>query len=122
MPNHGQGGRPLKRVDEYKDEILDRLHTQHWKQHEIITWLEDNKDIVIDIRTLRRRLQKWGDPPQDRTKDTEELRSRIQSMFCRLGASDGKMLEWLHDEDFTVTLSGLVRIRKELGLKRLDQS
>ena len=37
MPNHGQGGRPLKGVDEYKDEILDRLHTQHWKQHEIIT-------------------------------------------------------------------------------------
>ena len=41
-------------------------------------------------------------------------------MFCRLGASDGKMLEWLHGEDFTVTLSGLVRITKELGLKRLE--
>ena len=122
MPSHDRRGRPTKGVDDYKDEILERLHEQSWKQQEIVTWLEDNKDIVIDVRTLRRRLQQWGEPPQDRTKDTEELRSRIHFMFCRLGATDEELLEWLHDEDFTVTMRGLVRIRKELGLRRLETS
>lgn len=122
MPDHGQGGRPSKGVDDYKDEILDRLHEQSWKQQEIVAWLKDNKDMVIDVRTLRRRLQKWGEPPQDRTKDTGELRSRIHHMFCQLGGTDEEMLKWLHDEGFTVTLGGFVRIRKELGLRRLEPS
>ena len=122
MPNFGHGGRPPKGVDDYKDEILDRLHGQNWKQPEIVTWLEDNKDIVIDVRTLQRRLQKWGEGLQDRTKDTEELRSRIRYLFCRDGLNDKEMLEKLYNEEFTITMRGLVRIRKELGLRRLETS
>ena len=43
-------------------------------------------------------------------------------MFCRLRAKNTKMLDDLITEGHTVTLMGLVRIRKELGLKHLEQS
>ena len=32
------------------------------------------------------------------------------------------MLDWLKDENFILTSANLVRIRKELGLKRLEAS
>ena len=32
------------------------------------------------------------------------------------------MLTWLKNEDFQITFTGLIRIRKELGLKRLEKS
>ena len=53
MPTHGQGaGFPSKDVNLYKDEILDLVHRQHWKQGKIVTWLADNKDLKIDTHTL----------------------------------------------------------------------
>ena len=91
---------------------------RQWKQSEIVAWLADNKDIHVNPRTLRRRLQEWGSHQVDRTEDSEQLRNRIQFMFCRIGASDDEMLQWLKDESFQITLRGLVRIRKEHGLKR----
>ena len=72
MPNHGQGGRPSK-VDQYKDEILNLYNTQHWKQDEIVTWLADNKDLKIDVRTLQRRLKEWASQHHDRTEEFESM-------------------------------------------------
>lgn len=43
-------------------------------------------------------------------------------MFCRLEASDEDMLEWLKQEQFKITRDGLVRIRKDLGLRRMKHS
>ncbi|KAF6238756.1 hypothetical protein HO173_003263 [Letharia columbiana] len=110
MPLHGAGGRPSKESEEYKDEILDQVHTKQWKQQEIVTWLADNKDLKINARTLQRRLKEWRSHQQDRTEDSEQLRNRIQYLF------------WLKAEGFQVTPRGLIRIRKELGFKRLEQS
>ena len=122
MPNHGQGGRPSKDIDLYKDEVLDLFHRQHWKQDEIVTWLPDNQDLKINARTLRRRLKELGSQHHDHTEDTEQLRNRIQLLFCRFGATDDEMLAWLKDESFTVTLNGIVRIRLDLNLKGRENS
>ena len=120
MPNHGYGGRPSKKLEDYRDDILDQIYERHWKRQEVIDWLADNKGLVITRRTLHRYLTQWGASSQDRTKDTEQLRQRIQVLFCRIGASDKEMLEWLQAEGFTITSRGLVRIRKELGFKRWE--
>ena len=115
-------GRPSKGLQAYKNDILRHLSEQ-WKHHEIITWLADNKDLVVERRTLLRYLKQWGIPPQlDRTEDIDELRQRIRIFFCRAGATDEEMVRWLRIEGFTISPSGLVRIRKELGYKRLETS
>ncbi|KAM0803128.1 hypothetical protein BDR22DRAFT_802080 [Usnea florida] len=123
MPSGGShgGGRPSKGLEEYKNDIL-RQVSQGWKDHEVITWLTDNKDLVIERRTLLRYFKKWGVSRLDRTEDTQELRDRIRVFFCRAGATDEEMLRWLRIDGFTITPTGLVRIRKELGYKRLEPS
>lgn len=123
MPQSGQRGRPSKDVARYKDEILSRLHTAGWKQQEVVSWLADNKDLTIDPRTLRRYLRQWDSPSlRGTTDDTEQLRNRIHFLFCNVGASDDEMVTGLKEEGFHVTSRGLVRIRKGLGLKRLETS
>ena len=124
MPRGGNrgGGRPPKGLDKYQNDILHQICTQRWKQHEVITWLADNKDLVINPRTLQRYLRKWGVPQQDRTEDTEELRQRMLILLRRAGSSDEEVLRWLQIDGFTITTRGLVRIRKELGYKRLEPS
>ena len=119
MPNHGYGGRPSKKLENYRDDILNQIYELHWRRHEVIDWLADNKNLVITRRTLHRYLTQWGAPSQDRTEDTEQLRQRIHVLFCRIEASDEEMLKWLQAEGFIITSRGLVRIRKELGFKRL---
>ena len=120
MPNHGYGGRPSKKLETYRDDILNQIYERHWGRREVIDWLADNKNLVITRRTLHRYLTQWGAPSQDRTEDTEQLRQRIHVLFCGIGASDKEMLERLQAEGFTITSRGLVRIRKELGFKRLE--
>ena len=124
MPRGGNrgGGRPSKGLENYRNDILHQIYTQQWKQHEVITWLADNKDLVIDPRTLQRYLRKWGAPQQIRTEDTEELRQRMRILLRRAEASDEAMLRWLQVDGFTITSRGLVRIRKELGYKYLEIS
>lgn len=122
MPNHGKGGRKSKGVEAFRDEIIDQIHTRNWRQKDVIKWLADNQDIRIDRVTLSRYLGKWDAAQRETTIETEELRQRIHFMFCTLGAKDNEMLNDLKTEGHTVTLRGLVRIRKELGLRRLDPS
>ena len=122
MPNHGFGGRIPLRVNDYKADIIDRLLVQHQTQGEIATWLQNEKNLKVDIRTLQRYLKRWDITLKDHTEDSEQLRNRIQFMFCKLGASDDDMLQWLQKENFKITRRGLVRIRKDLGLKRLEVS
>ncbi len=118
MPNHGFGGRLPLPLDDYKAHIIDRLLVQHQSQGEIVAWLQNEKNLKVDVRTLQRYLKKWDVNQKDRTEDSEQIRNRIQFMFCKLGASDNDMLSWLQKEGFKITRRGLVRIRKDLGLKR----
>jgi len=41
-------------------------------------------------------------------------------MVCRLGAQDEEIHSWLKDEGFEIAKAGLVRIRKEMGLRRRE--
>ena len=122
MPNHGKGGGQLKGVERFHDKIINQMHTHNWVEKNVIQWLVNTQNICIDRKTLSRYLSKWDAAQQKNIIDTEELRQRIHFMFCRLGAKDTEMLDDLTTEGHTVTLTGLVRIRKELGLKRLEQS
>ena len=122
MPNHSFSGRLPLRLDNYKASIINRLTVQHQTQKEIVTWLQNKKSFQVDVRTLQRYLKKWDVNQKDRTEDSEQLRNRIIFMFCKLGASDNDMLLWLQKEGFKITRRGLVRIRRDLGLKRLEPS
>ena len=113
-------GRPSKGLENFKDEILNRVRIEKWKQQDIVDWLADNHDIKINIRTLGRCLKNWDALQQDRTVDTEDLRKRINFLLREWRLSDEKRLKMLQEEGFKITARGFVRIRKELGFKRLE--
>ena len=122
MPNHGFGGRLPLQLENYKAYIIDRLSIQHQTQGEVVTWLQNKKNLKVNVCTLQRYLKRWDINLKDHTEDSEQLRNQIQFMFYKLGALDNNMLVWLQKEDFKITRRGLVRIRKDLGLKRLEVS
>ncbi|KAH7109535.1 hypothetical protein EDB81DRAFT_833653, partial [Dactylonectria macrodidyma] len=84
----------------------------------IILSLSTNYNIQVSRAVLYRFLQKWELLRQRRTVDTEPLRERIKSMFFDECLKDAIILRRLQDEGFSLSLTGLCKIRRELGLFR----
>ena len=69
--------------------------------------------------TLAKFLQEWTNLKKDITDDTPELRLAIASLFFSAQSiSDETMLRILKQEGYTVTLRGLISIRKHLHIYR----
>ena len=87
----------------------------------MLTWLRDEEKVILTSAALSRSLKTCGVIKHARTQDSEELRNQIRCMFCKLRASDHEILLCLNRANVKVTLRGLLRIRKELGLRRWEQ-
>jgi hypothetical protein len=83
----------------------------------IIIRLKDLWEIDINARTIERRLQEWNIQACTQTADTPFLRTQIAILY-RLGDTDEEMLEDLEDCGYTASITGVVCIRKKLGLIR----
>ena len=101
--------RPVLDLNVYKDEIL-QLQSQSTIP-EIIQYLQTTYNLSISVRTLQRRLKDWGSRTYTDSSDPTFL-PRLRELFFH-GMNDNEILRTLKAEGFTVTLGGLVRIRKE---------
>jgi hypothetical protein len=100
----------------YREAITEWART-NVNQEEIANRLKDLYGISVDPRTVRRRLQEWNVQTRTQTADTPFLRAQIAILY-RLGDTDEEMLEDLEDCGYTASITGVVRIRKKLGLIR----
>lgn len=83
----------------------------------MLEWLSF-RGVSITRSSLYRQLQEWDSIKQSRTEDTPQLRVRIAVLFYDMCLQDKDMLEVLLTEGFSVTKTGLARLRLELGLRR----
>lgn len=100
-----------------------RLQIEEWKRNntkdeDILRLLKEEFDLNLSRTTLWRNLKQWSFSPRPITQDSDHLRQRIRDLTCDLALNDHFTLLQLHSEGFIITKTGLIRIRKELGLKR----
>ena len=108
---------PAVDLDPYRAEIIQLISSQN-TQDEVVRYLQDRYDISITRRTLVRRLKSWNISTQTPRVVDEDLENQIIEEFFH-GLSDTQILRTLQNKGYTITLRGLVRIRKEtLQLKR----
>jgi hypothetical protein len=100
----------------YREAITEWART-NVNQEEIANRLKDLYGISVDPHTVRRRLQEWNVQIRTQTADTPFLRTQIAILY-RLGDTDKEMLEDLEDYGYIASITGVVRIRKKLGLIR----
>ena len=111
-------GRPSINVMLYRSEILD-LRQRGLRSEEISQTIQRLFDVKISSSTIKRRLREWDVmSKRKQTEDSPELRVRIRYLFFEIQLEDEDMLRTLKTEGFDLGLTGLVRLRKEMGLHR----
>lgn len=91
----------------------EELTTDQIAQH-----LQDEYNIRVTSRTIRRRLKDWSVRQRTATVVSDELKRRIQVLFFEIGLNDKEMLQVLQSEGFQLGKWALIRLRFELDLKR----
>jgi hypothetical protein len=115
-------GRKSKDLTPFKEEILD-LTSQNKSRQEIVSYLLRIHSFSITRQTLAKSIQEWTDTKEERTEKTDQLEAQIANIFfSAYGITDEKMLKILREEGYTITLRGLISIRKELGIYRRESS
>jgi hypothetical protein len=111
-------GRPRKNLSQYKDELLGLIQKGK-THHELIHFLSTTHDVQVSRPTLAQWIQDWAETKRDITEDTPQLRLAIADVyFSAQSIDDETMLRILRQESFTVSLRGLISIRKDLGIYR----
>ncbi len=85
---------------------------------DISTSLFNDFGIKVSPRTIDRKLRSWDITWRTRTEESEALLSRIQVLFSNEGLTDEEMLQVLVREGFHLGPTGLLRLRRALGLVR----
>ena len=103
-------------IDDMKHHIINWART-NVRTDEIVRRLRDDQRIKTSERTVYRRLDEWSFHRRVRTEDTPLLRASIIILF-RLNCTDVEMVVELADCGYTITLTGVKRVRIEMGLRR----
>jgi len=103
-------------IDDMKEHIINWARTNA-RTDEIIRRLQDEWGIRTSRRTIFRRLDEWGIIRRPQTEDTPLLRASIAILF-RLNCTDAEMLEELIECGYKTGLTGVTRIRIQMGLRR----
>lgn len=111
-------GRPSKNLEPYKDKLIE-LFQQGATFEDLQTWLEDEEQVKVSVRSLKDRFKGWGISRQLRTKEVEDLvKAKVKEYYFQDNADDNEIIEDLQKEGIFLTKGALVRMRFELGLKR----
>lgn len=114
-------GRRRHDFDQHKDLIIKLYHEKTpWSRIEGI--LLNEHGCRAKSRTIMRRFKEWDlDFHRVQTKKSEELNHHIRSYWEDRGTrpkTDEELLQKLLADGFTVSLSAIVQIRKDLNLYR----
>ncbi|KAI1761882.1 hypothetical protein GGR53DRAFT_449456 [Hypoxylon sp. FL1150] len=107
--------RPPSKIDDYKDEIIER-----WSIGEPIDSIHRYLLTHIEVtqRTLERRLQQWDLFRRSRTIITPEIVSLIRYLVFDYGYKDASVLRDLRREGIELSPRGLQLVRLKHGIKR----
>ena len=108
--------RPTHDLDSLKDQIID------WYTHKttidiIVERLQTEFRVQSSVRTIKRRLQKWGIQRRTRIQETPELRAQVAILF-HTNLSDPQIVWALKESGTPIEVSAVVRIRRSQGLVR----
>ncbi|MCJ1255637.1 hypothetical protein MMC24_003454 [Lignoscripta atroalba] len=109
--------RPTINLSPHKQAIIN-LYRQDYTIDQICFYLLGTHNLHVTPRTITRRLTDWQQYKRVRTKDSDELRARIKALFLERRLGDKEILEVLKGEGFEIGLWGVVRIRKQEGIRR----
>ena len=110
--------RPSLNSPELRSCITD-LYNEGWTRSDILEQVKEEFEISMSQATLSRRLRDWGIPlRRSLTEDSEELRACLTRHYFEDCLSDNDIYRALKDEGFTVSLSGVTRIRREMQIMR----
>ena len=110
------GGRPIIDLVPYKSQIITWFQDDYMTVEEITDSLRSSYEVVVNLRTVKRRLKLWGISKRTRVENTTRLRARIAYMFCVLGFIDPEMLHALKHERYTIRKISLQCIQCEQRL------
>lgn len=110
-------GRPSISLVPYKDTIIAKFQ-DGTSAAAISEFLFHNFQIRVEQKTIRRRLREWGITRRTKVDDTPQLRARIAILFYNCCLSDKNILNILQQEGYSISSWSLIRIRKEMGIKR----
>ena len=85
---------------------------------DIVNWLSNVHNIIVSRSTMKRKLQEWQTIIQKRTENSPQLRARLVVLFYEMCLKDDDMMRVLIEEEYQITLTDLVRLRKELNMIR----
>lgn len=112
-----QIGQPSKDLLDFKEEI-----SRHFREGEtvddITKYLKTDHHLLINGRTVRRRLREWGVTQRTRTAEHHNLDNQIMTLFFQCGLSDNKIYLVLRKQGFKIGPRGLRDRRRRLGLHR----
>jgi hypothetical protein len=74
---------------------------------EITNSLHSSYEVVVNLRTIKRRLKIWGISKRTRIENIARLRARIAYMFYVLGFIDPEMLHALKHEGYIIGKTSL---------------
>ena len=109
-------GRPKVELDCFREEIQEMRASDTIDG--IVNWLSNVHNITVSRSTMKRKLQEWQTIIQERTEDSPQLRARLAVLFYEVCLKDDDMMRVLIEEGYQITLTGLVRLRKELNMTR----
>lgn len=109
---------PTIDLDPFKEVIRIRYLDENDSLPNLCSWLEENHSVRIKPRALEKRLRAWGIRKLNHTHDTPQLRLRMAVLFTEIGLDDTSIKEVLEKEGYQVSTTGLIKIRKEMGLVR----
>jgi hypothetical protein len=110
-------GRPRIDIGEYQMELVS-LFSEGLTIDQLSHYLQEEYDITVNTRTIKRRFQQWQVRKRQPTLVSQELKNRIQVLFFEVGLEDQDMLHVLQEEGFQLGKYALVRLRFELNLRR----
>jgi hypothetical protein len=113
-----ESGRKRIDLDSFKEELLDLL--SQGKSHQaLVNHLFTSHNVKITRQTLANSLHEWTNVKEEKTEDSPELRVEIANIyFSAYGIDDTTLLRILKQEGFTITLGGLISIRKKMNIYR----
>lgn len=111
-------GRPAKNLEPYQESLVHLFQEGGATYEHLKLWLEQEKDVVVSIRTLKNWMRKWEISKRMPVEVEEAVKAKIQFLFFEYGLKDDEILRILQKDGYSIGKWTLSRLRLELGLRR----
>ena len=109
--------RPTIDLEPHRAYIVD-LYRQKISLSDVAKRLLVEYEIQVTPRTIHKRLRAWDEQRNIRLIDSPQLRLRIATLFLECCFRDEDILGILLYEGYQIGQDALIRVRKEMGLRR----